>query len=414
MSEVRRRCVFYFSGFDPKGASHYHGLYREQAALQAQVGGLHVDVGPRCKLPSGNSGWTLNATEDGVAVETSYEFMHWDDIVRAHWHRQQWSLWWEILVTSWFNLRSGALWKVFKLSWPAAVALTLPLMLVLAALLGIPVSSLAAGVLAYSSTASAATALVACISVQLALVLVLRKLEARYSMYWMMRSYAFTRKQAQGGVPALEDRLDALAARLRDRALQARDDEILVVGHSSGAIMAAVVMARALERLAPNPVQGAARPVLSLLTLGQCIPILGLLPQAVRFRQELARLATSTRLEQWIDFSAPPDGCCFALTDPLEACEVPVPGRIIDHPKLLSPRFAQMFDAEGYKALRRDKFRMHFQYLMASALPAGYDYFRITAGSCTLSTRFQTNASVASYHDLRPFRSRNPQVSRRS
>ena len=28
---VRRRSVFYFSGFDPQGASHYHALYRDEA-----------------------------------------------------------------------------------------------------------------------------------------------------------------------------------------------------------------------------------------------------------------------------------------------------------------------------------------------------------------------------------------------
>jgi hypothetical protein len=30
--------------------------------------------------------------------------------------------------------------------------------------------------------------------------------------------------------------------------------------------------------------------------------------------------------------------------------------------------------------MKRKRLRLHFQYLMASELPADYDYFRITAG----------------------------------
>ncbi|MEO5671128.1 MAG: hypothetical protein ABIR26_10595, partial [Ramlibacter sp.] len=80
MSPVRRRCVFYVSGFDPKGAGHYHALYKDQAALQAQAGGLVLDVGPRQRLAGGNPFWEVRAVEEGVEVQTHYEFMRWDDV----------------------------------------------------------------------------------------------------------------------------------------------------------------------------------------------------------------------------------------------------------------------------------------------------------------------------------------------
>ena len=44
---VRRRHVFYLSGFDPKGASYYHALYRAEAAQQAEVNGHTIEVSPR-------------------------------------------------------------------------------------------------------------------------------------------------------------------------------------------------------------------------------------------------------------------------------------------------------------------------------------------------------------------------------
>ena len=44
---VQRRHVFFFSGFDPKGASYYHRIYREQAVLQGALMGVRYTVGGR-------------------------------------------------------------------------------------------------------------------------------------------------------------------------------------------------------------------------------------------------------------------------------------------------------------------------------------------------------------------------------
>ena len=114
---------------------------------------------------------------------------------------------------------------------------------------------------------------------------------------------------------------------------------------------------------------------ISLLTLGECIPMLSYQPEARRFRAELEAIGVSDALA-WIDFTAPPDGCCFALVDPTAVCE----GRSsIAHwraPKRLSPRFAQLFPPSRYERIRRDKYRCHFQYLMAGELPGVYDFSR--------------------------------------
>jgi hypothetical protein len=95
-----------------------------------------------------------------------------------------------------------------------------------------------------------------------------------------MRSNALTMRQAEGNVPALDARLDQHVQVLRDRAAAGIDDEILVVGHLSGAIMAASVIARASlldPRLALHG------PRISMLILGQWLPLLGTLPPAVAF-----------------------------------------------------------------------------------------------------------------------------------
>jgi hypothetical protein len=123
------------------------------------------------------------------------------------------------------------------------------------------------------------------------------------------------------------------------------------------------------------------------MTLGHCIPMLGLLPQATTFSRELSALAQSESLT-WVDFSSPTDWGSFALVNPVEACKLVLPSNVKRGPVMRSPRFHTMFKPALYANLNRNKRRMHLQYLMAGELPSDYDYFAITAGACTLAERY--------------------------
>jgi pimeloyl-ACP methyl ester carboxylesterase len=222
-------------------------------------------------------------------------------------------------------------------------------------------------------------------------------------MAWLMRSTRFILRQARGATPELEARIDEFAQRVAAALGDDANDEVLVVGHSSGAMLAVSTAARALvrrDRATPAGESGG-RP-LSLLTLGECIPMLSYQPEAGAFRAELATLATSSSLT-WLDFTAPPDGCCFALVDPTAVCEEREQAARWVPPKRLSPRFAQMFDAPTYAQVRADKYRCHFQYLMASQIPGAYDYFAITAGPQRLGDRFAAQAGVENFRDFQMF-----------
>ena len=395
---VRRRTVFYIGGFDPKGAAHYHALYRDEAAKQERVSGLHVEVGKRQKSANGNAFWQVQANGAAGPVQTRYEVMRWDDIVREHWPRNQARLVWDMLTTTFLNVRTGALWQMFKLSWPPVVALVAPVALLLAILIGAPLLSW--GVYAALRSAGQLAAAAAATAALGGALWVGLKLQQKYSMLWMMRSYAFTAQQALGRVPGLEDRLAKHARTLLEAVSTGENDEVLLVAHSSGSIMAATVMARALQ-IDPAFGRGAGHTTtVSFLTLGQWIPALGCLPQAKGFRADLQRLASAEGVD-WVDFGAPPDGCCFALVNPIAACGV-IPGvQQTDRPKLLSPRFAEMFDAATYATLRRDRFRIHFQYLMASERQVPYDFFAITAGDQTLTQRFAESPSITNFNGFR-------------
>ncbi len=398
---VRRRHVFYVSGFDPKGPAYYHRLFAEQAELAGVVGGYRVEVGGRRRAAAHSSIWTLNhfsAPTDGHAdVETTFEFLRWDDIVRSHWTRNPAVLAWKLVQTTWLYLRTGAMGTMLKLAWPPVVVLFLPFLLLIGLLLTVPAAWLLARGLAAGTGAlvPAMTAGIALIAGATGLAL---WLERKMNVRWLLRSYAFTGLQGTRGCPALDDRLDHFARRIVDQ-LQVTPavDEVLIVAHSSGSIMATTALARALMF---DPSLSKRGPTLSLLTLGQWSPLLSSLPTAQRFRDELAVIAADPAID-WVDFTAPPDGCCFALTDPVAAAGVEA--QRPDHPRLLSPRFAEMFAAERYAQIRRDRFRLHFQYLMAGERASDYDYTAIIAGPLTLRTRFAGQPSVTDFRQFRLF-----------
>lgn len=397
---VRRRHVLYLSGFDPKGPSHYHALYADQAARQAQVSGYRLTVGPRQRAGA-NAAWDVEwcAAAGGPTVHTRYEFLRWDDIVRAHWPRGPWRLVGVTFSTTARLVANGSLWRILQTSWPAFLALALPSALLLACAFGVLVLGAAAWVLA--STAGgwlgAAVFTLGC----LALLGWARWAQARVQMAWLMRSAGVILLQARGDLPALEARLDDFAAQLCAHAARADLDEVLVVGHSSGTMLAASVVARALAR---DPALLRRRASVALLTLGECIPLLSYQPEAAGFRHELARLRAAGDLS-WIDVTAPPDGCCFALVDPTEVCEDGRPDdlRTTAGPKRVSPRFARCFSPETYRIVRRDKYRCHFQYLMAVERPGLYDYFATSAGPHRLSERFAAQPAVTTFNDFRCF-----------
>lgn len=394
---VRKRCVFYMSGFDPRGATHYHALYRDEAARQALVSGLTPKVGRRQKTAEGNGLWDITAETTEATVETRYEFLRWDDIVRQHWPRSRTALFKDLIKTNWLNLSTGALWSMFKLAWPPVLAFILPFVLLCTVVVGAPLLSILAAWVVPSSWANWTATLIFFATVAGWFGLAMQ-LEKKFNMMWVMRSCTFTTRQASGLAPQLDARLEQHAQTLLARIHGGIDDEVLIVGHSSGTIMAATVLALALRR---DPQLGSCGPKVALLTLGHCMPMLSTLPKAERFRDDLRCLAHAKDID-WIDFSAPPDGSCFALINPLLACGEDTHA-VEDRPKLLSPRFADMFDPGDYAAIRNDRFRCHFQYLMSSKKVTLFDYFAITAGGLTLAERFSGNISVKAYKGLRLF-----------
>ena len=107
-----------------------------------------------------------------------------------------------------------------------------------------------------------------------------------------------------------------------------------------------------------------------------------MIPQAGWFRAQMQAVGDSDL--PWLDCTAPGDPLSFVLVDPFRMCGLATPARA--GYRIKSSRFDKMFAPQDYAAIRKDAFRVHFQYLMASGLPVGNDFFTITAGAALLET----------------------------
>jgi len=208
----------------------------------------------------------------------------------------------------------------------------------------------------------------------------------------LMHDYAYSARWNGANPPELEQRMaefgDAIAA-----ALQSDVDEVLVVGHSSGAHLSVSILAD-LIRAGRVPENG---PVLGFLSLGQVVPMVSFLPKADRLRGDLKFLSTRPELA-WVDVTAPGDGCAFALCDPVAVSGVAPEGQ--KWPLVISAAFTQSLSSERWKELRWRFFRLHFQYLCTFDRPMDYDYFQITAGPLTLADRYRDRAPSKSRIDV--------------
>ena len=376
---VRRRRVLYVPGFDPVPPRRYRELYRAEASAQAAVSGHELTV--RSAARTDRFGWGVTARIEGAAVEAEVTVLTWSDIVRDSMDRGILATYAQLLRTVAVYVGTGALFRLMRLRKGPVIAAFYPVGVLLAQLALALVAARGLGhALGMLHPLAAWGGLVA-VPVMLAW---FRRLDGHLYAYYLMHDYAFAARWLGANPPQLEARLaefgEAIAAALGEPC-----DEVLVVGHSSGAHLAVSVLAD-LIRAGRVPEGG---PALAFLSLGQVVPMMSFLPRADRLRGDLAYLSTRDELF-WLDVSAPGDGCSFALCDPVSVSGVaPAAKR---GPLVLSAAFTRTLSPERRRALRRRFFRLHFQYLCAFDRPGAYDYFAITAGPRRLADRFAGRA----------------------
>ncbi len=405
---VRRRRVFYIPGYDPIHPRRYRELYRKEGAAQAALSGYDITLRPK---PAGGDtyGWQVAGHIDAVQVRTDVDVLVWSDIVRNSMSQTIAATYAQLARTAWVYISTGTLRRLMWLRKGPVIAALYPVgMLIVQLALALTAGAIAGALVVWGMTAvlgvfgwsgRAVAPFVRWPVLIVVALVVLRWFKARdgrFFAHYLMHDYAYSARWRGANPPELEVRMAEFRGRVGD-ALTQGYDEVLVVGHSSGAHLAVSILADLLRQR--GPVTGGT--ALSFLSLGQVVPMVSFLPEAQRLRADLAFLSERTDIT-WVDVTAPGDGCAFALCDPVAVTGVATP--FSQWPLVVSAAFTQTLRPETWAKLRWRFFRLHFQYLCAfDNLPgtaSDYDYFRLTAGPQTLGARYRGRAPSRSRIDV--------------
>ncbi len=378
---VRRRHVIYVAGYEPRGARGYGKLFERECDRFQRVWPVSLTIGPTDFDSEDFARWRVDVRASNWQVSTTYDFLRLERFIRSdlaepmmrHVPR---SLGWVI-----GDLVSGAQFRIFRASWRFGlhllfVQLVLLAWLAFAAAIGATVGYVVTDSLGLSAPVGIVTSLLAALASFVALQPVARRLGA----IQIPSCWAILRRFARGQATWLDQVIDIGARRLIAAARGNDADEIVVVGHSAGCVIASAVIARALEF---DPELGRRGPRLVLLTLGSVIPAVALHPAARRMREIVRRLAIEPTLA-WIDCKFRKDVMSFLKCDPVEGIGVHVGGRR-RNPLTWRIPFKDMLSPEDYRRLRWKFFRVHFQYIMASDRPCAYDYILLIGGPVAIA-----------------------------
>lgn len=374
-STVAKRHVFYLSGFDPRGASFYHRLYQDESTKQATLLGSEVKVGSRTRIGQYCHHWTINANwnnaqEDKQAVRTDYFFLNWDDIVRQYWERNLVKLIWSSIPGYIGYIRCGAFSKIGQYYRGPFFSALYPFLYLLV-LLMLSIMLTATSSIIFSDFLQPMLVLLVAFTVFSVSMVAGVKLANKLGVFWLLRTYLFVYQLGLNNSSIVITRIKHFIELIKEKQQNDPADEILVIGHSVGSIVAVHLMAMYAEQY-PNLASK-----VKLVTLGQCVPLQSGMPQAKLLHQHLASLQNQ-HVVQWTDFLARADSLAFLSDRKLLDAN-------ISFPEVKIVRFFHLFHPKVYSLIKRNKLRIHFQYLMATELIGSYDYFTMTAGSLPLN-----------------------------
>src|SRR5262249_46892836 len=275
-ARIARREVIYVEGWDPQGAEGYYRLFERSVKrfrgtwpLEARLGELQFDW-------QAFAHWDSETSGPDWRVATRYDFLRQEHFIRAHMAVPLWRQVPQALLWMFDYLLTGAMARVVRGAWRFGLVLIYFQLMMLAWIwLAIGAGALAAFALWRLADVPGSAALLLGALAALATFLSLRPLAARWRMVQINSHWPPLCNFARGKPSCFDAPIEAAAQRVVAAAREV--DEVVVVGHSGGGVLAPAVVTRALE-LDPDVGRRAAAVV--LLTLGSIAPGAALQPQA--------------------------------------------------------------------------------------------------------------------------------------
>ncbi|ABS69955.1 conserved hypothetical protein [Xanthobacter versatilis] len=340
------------------------------------------------KTPTG-AFWQSEAEGPGWHTATTFEILAWDDLARADMGRPVRSHLCGSLRAIVDMVTSGTLLAYFRTSrrygffflftyllllafWAAAVAVGFVVAHTLAPYLG----AVAAGLCGVMAALACG-------------LLLMRWPGWRFRLRQSLDLAEFSVDFARGRHPEVDARVAAFAGRLRaveaaagrEGADETGVDEIVIAGHSLGAMHAVSTVAAALDQ---DPDFGT-RVRVRILTLGSTTAKFALHPAGARLRAAAQRVADAPQIG-WVEVQSRDDIVSFYKVNPvtLERATFAEPqlavGDFTQRPLLRHVPVRDMVSAATYRRFFFDVMRRHCQCFLASDIRAPHDFYAYVGG----------------------------------
>lgn len=364
---VKTRLVLMFPGFEPVAAEAHCRRFVREACRSAPVYSMDLttsEIAVRAKPVSGISTGAVTVTAEGPgwAVETRIVAYGLGELNEAYAARNVFA---RLLggYLAWADfIFSGTFRRYLTTAVRYGIFFVFPLVVLVVACLAGFASGAAARMLLPGAPHS-----VLWLPGISGFVLALFLIDRRWHFLLVMDDWTFARDLARSRRPDLELRFAQLSADISRRLDESEADEVLFAAHSFGAVAAVMALADTLET------KGATTHV-GLLTAGSSLLKIALHPAATRLRDAVGRIVAAE--VPWLDVQSLTDILNFYGTRPAEL----IAGRSGANQNTTRVRFRNQLEPATYRAIKRDFFRVHRQFVFGVERRSHYSYHAILCG----------------------------------
>jgi hypothetical protein len=356
---VEKRRVIHVGGYDPMPPDVLHRRFCREIRRFEKTWNVTAEVGPLTTTED-EAIWHVTVTGPGWQVTSEHRALRWDDVINADRDRSNWSRL-PLGVLSFLDfVWHGALWHYLRTAWRYAGFFLYPFVLIA----GLAGSAYGAASLLTGLVGWPALWPLAAVPAFIALVALLGK---RLQLDHLLDDWIFSMRLLRRQDPVLGPRLERIAAWLGAEAAARPATETIVVGHSLGAVIAVDL----LDMVVARQPEGSR---LGFASIGASILKIGFHRKAMRLKDGLSRIASSSRLF-WVDYQALNDVMNFYKSKPLKLLGLKGQEAVTQ-----IARIRRMLEPAIYNKISLDFFRLHCQFISGNDRRAGYDYFMMICG----------------------------------
>lgn len=383
-TRVHRRRVYHVGGYDPAPPSAVFERFARELRRFERAWGARTTISEPA-IDRDIATWQVSAEGPNWRTETEVHLVRWDDIIAESGTRPSWSRLLPGTVAFCDFLIAGAFVAYLRSSWRYAMFFIYPfLILFLVILLSFGSQYIISsyfdrfilGVLGFFATGF----------------FLLNIADRWLHLGLLLDDWIFSRDYIRHGDCALEERLQRVATDIAARNRLETVDEVLVIGHSLGAVLAVDLIDR-ITKIQLE--QHGANRKLTFFSVGSSVLKIGLHRAARGFRAAVGRLSSNPDV-LWADYRARSDVMNFYGAELLRDLKLPA----ARSPVVRDVSIRRMIAPERYPRIRRNWYKMHCQFVRGNDRRSPYDYFMAICGPISAERGARSERGVMDFFDV--------------